>query len=138
MTEVSPELAFQSLSDSELRRQWDHRMADVQTLAKEGDVETKCYVVKSTIPMVANRDVLVRQESARDPCGPGTFAYAFSSCEHEGWEPKPGHVVASNHFTGYKFSPAPEVNGTWMEWIQNLDVNGSIPAFVFRYAGEQM
>ena len=40
--------------------------------------------------------------------------------------------------TAYKFCPAPEVNGVRMEWIQNIDVKGSIPEWIYRRSGQKM
>ena len=138
MSGIHPEVAYKCLANSAIRKSWDLKMTDLRTLGREGNTETKYYVVKSNIPLVGDRDVVVKEEQVENYPGDGIYCLAFTSCEHPEMPVRPNYTRASNHFTGYKFSPAPEINGAWMEWIQNLDVNGEIPAFVFRMAGEKM
>ena len=115
--DIEPEIAFKCHIDPELRKSWDLKMSDLKIIEQNDKETIKYYVVKSNIPFVADRDVVVRQQEAINFPTEGTYSYAFTSTTHSQYPENQKYVRTSNHFTAYKFSPAPEVNGTWMEWI---------------------
>mmetsp|Transcript_1832 Transcript_1832/g.3207 ORF Transcript_1832/g.3207 Transcript_1832/m.3207 type:complete len:213 (-) Transcript_1832:99-737(-) len=135
---IDPIVAFKCLKDPDIRKSWDLKMADLKLIEEDDSEQKKYYVIKSNLPFVSDRDVVVRQQSRENFPKEGSYVYAFTSCDHSDYPESEDFIRTSNHFTGYKFSPAPEMKGTWMEWIQNIDVNGGIPGFVFKYAGEKM
>ena len=47
-------------------------------------------------------------------------------------------VRADIKFQGFKFCPAPEVNGVMIDWMQNVDTFGGIPRVIFRMAANKM
>ena len=94
------------------------------------------YYVNSTMPFISHRDVVSRKQHLTNYPEKGHFIYAFSSCEMESCPEEETHVRSDNKLTGYKFTPMS--NGTKMEWVQNIDVKGSIPEWIFRKSGVSM
>ena len=135
--DIDPYTCYKSHIVPEFRKSWDKKMTDVKIIEQNGEELKKYYIVKSTVPFIKDRDVVVREHHKENYPLPDHYTYAFTSCESDQYPETSNYIRASNHLTGYKFQPAPEVNGTWMEWVQNLDVNGDIPAIVFRKLGEK-
>ena len=137
--DVSPQVAYETMSDSDKRQSWDPRMQQVKKVSQTDNEVTQYYVVRSSVPFIATRDVVVRQQLMPNYPSEGEFAYAFSSTEDlEQCPLVPRFVRSENHLTGYRFKPCPEVNGTSMEWVQNIDVKGSIPEWIYRRSGVSM
>ena len=136
--DVTPEAAYKLMSDCQKRQDWDPRMQQVKKVAEEENEVTQYYIVKSNTPFVSTRDVVVRQQLMPNYPEEGKFAYAFSSCEHADCPEVDGMVRSANHLTGYRFSPDPNTSGTVMEWVQNIDVKGTIPEWIYRRSGVSM
>merc|ERR1712032_1464078 len=88
------------------------------------------------MPFVSHRDVVARKQHMLNYPQNNHFVYAFPSCEVESCPEDANHIRSNNKLTGYKFTPMGE--GTKMEWIQNIDVKGSIPEWIFRKSGVSM
>ena len=60
------------------------------------------------------------------------------STQHPSKPELPDVVRSDMKLNGFFFVPAPKVNGVKIVWIQNLDVKGSFPTWVFRQATIKM
>ena len=59
--DVDPHVAFMCFYDSKKRQNWDTRCSEYVTVEDFGDNEfVKYYRVKSIVPMVQDRDVLIK------------------------------------------------------------------------------
>ena len=117
IADVSPKTAFEVMSLADKRQKWDPRMQEVKQIAEEANELTQYYLVKSPMFFITTRDVVVRQQRMIDYPSSGEYMYAFSSCEHSECPVNQNYIRSQNHLTGYKFVPAPEVNGVRMEWV---------------------
>ena len=124
------------MSDSALRNQWDSRMSNIKKVSEDANEEILHYFVYSTMPFISHRDVVVRKQQLVNYPEKNHFIYAFTSCEQESCPEIASHIRSNNKLTGYKFIPM--ANGTKIEWIQNIDVKGSIPEWIFRKQGVSM
>ena len=60
--DVSPKVAYETMSDCEKRQKWDPRMQQVKKISQVDNEVTQYYVVQSAIPFIATRDVVCRQQ----------------------------------------------------------------------------
>ena len=58
--DVSPQVAYETMSDSDKRQSWDPRMQQVKKVSQTDNEVTQYYVVRSSVPFIATRDVVVR------------------------------------------------------------------------------
>eukprot|EP00356_Strombidium_inclinatum_P017285 CAMPEP_0170491642 /NCGR_PEP_ID=MMETSP0208-20121228/11171_1 /TAXON_ID=197538 /ORGANISM="Strombidium inclinatum, Strain S3" /LENGTH=229 /DNA_ID=CAMNT_0010767249 /DNA_START=14 /DNA_END=703 /DNA_ORIENTATION=+ len=135
---VEPEVAFSCFSQSDKRKNWDTRMRDYVTLEDRGVDLIKYFIVKSNVMLVQDRDVLIRQQVRENYPEPGQFILANVSTEHDTQPVVPAYIRSTIKIQGYKFVPAPDVKGVTIEWVQDLDVHGAMPACIFRGASVRM
>ena len=92
-------------------------MKDIKKIEENGNEEVLHYFVYSTMPFVSHRDVVIRKQALMNFPSDGSHVYAFESCNKEQCPIDENYIRSDNKLTGYTFKPAPEVNGTKMEWI---------------------
>ena len=92
LEDISPEVAFNCMSDSNIRSSWDPRMSDIKRLQQNSNEEVLQYYVNSTMPFVSHRDVVARKQHLVNYPEKNNFIYAFSSCEMESCPEGKNHV----------------------------------------------
>ena len=125
--------------DEAKRLAWDDRMNHLERVESEGTASNEFIqyfqVAKSNLPVVSQRDCLVRVQKKENYPREGEFVYAFTHHVDERFPENANGLIRSKVvLNGYHFKPSGQGEGTIVEWFANLNVLGSIPGWLFRKA----
>lgn len=125
--------------DTKTRLAWDNRMEHMEIVPSQdmaaNEFAQYFVVAKSNLPLVTQRDCLVKVQKRRNYPKEGEFTYAFVHHKDDKFPEDNNDIIRTKtHLNGYHFKPAPDGKGSIVEWFQNIDVHGSIPTWLFRMA----
>lgn len=126
---ISKAMAFNVMTDINIRKTWDDALKD--TVILENNVEDDIVTYYYTIPMppfITTREALVQRKVLLDFPNKNDSAFHVKSVSHPSKPENPNKFVRLDvKAIGMFISDAPEINGCKLSWVFETDVKGNFP-----------
>ena len=138
--DIPTEIAHSCLSDTRVRRKWDHRLESYDVIEKTDQyIIQRNKLMKVKIPMFSQRDQLIKQFNRKDYPEKGSHISVSKSVEHKDYPDGMENCVRTHaDMIGYLFTPEPSINGTKMQWIYVNDLKGKLPGMLVQMLANKM
>lgn len=124
---ATPEQLYKMFVETTTRLSWDSRMEHMEEVPVDGLASNEFVqyfiVAQSNLWFISKRDCLVKVQKRPNYPQQGEYTYAFTHHKDGKFPENANDMLRTDvKMTGYHFKPAPDGQGTIVEWFQNIDV----------------